>query len=266
MINLTKVWIFLLTFSLLPITLGYQWSGRLGLFAGLFISILLIIIVSQYTGKVLKQSVQANRLRGQDPWNVTEICEELSDKLSFQCPEVWMTQGPEFMALVDAPSPIRPRIYISEKHFGLLSTDEKKCFLGLMISQCYLLQQWWPGIPLLMLISIYETILKFEKRLKLKVLSKALHLVFTIIALALVNRRFFYEVDNLSLQLCGSRTLISKTIWKAYSYQMSDGEPIADFSVFGFHNLTRPKLKLNWLSFHPSLRRRTYKLIGNELI
>lgn len=266
MITLTKVWIFLLGFSLIPLTIGYQWSGRLGLFIGLAISVTLFLIISQYTGKILKQSVQARKLKGQDPWNISEICEELAEKLQFQSPQVWLTEGNEFIAVVDSPSPLKPRIYLSEKHFCLLNSEEKKCLLSLLISQSYLLQKWWPGIPLLILISIYETVLKIEKFVRVSLLSKGIHFVFTIFALLLVNRKFFYDVDNLSLQLCGSRNLLSQTIWKVSSFQMADGEAIADFSVFGFHNVTRPKLKINWLSFHPSLRRRTYKLIGHDLI
>ncbi len=89
--NSTKVWVFILTSSLLFLVIGYQVAERLGLLIGFLAAITLNFFVFVYGESRALSRLDAKRLKGQDAWGLNEKVERLSMKLGFQAPSIYLT-------------------------------------------------------------------------------------------------------------------------------------------------------------------------------
>lgn len=92
--NNTKVWLLLLLSSLLWLFFGYEFGDRLGLLLG-FIAALLFNVFSFYHDETkLLSQLNANPVRGQDAWGLSEKVSRFSQIMNVPLPQIFVIPHP----------------------------------------------------------------------------------------------------------------------------------------------------------------------------
>ncbi|RYZ79419.1 MAG: hypothetical protein EOP06_27230, partial [Proteobacteria bacterium] len=88
--NSTKVWTFILISSLVLLMIGYEIGERLGLLIGFLIAVGLNFFVFFYGESQILKSLQAEEVRGQDPWGLGPMTDNLCNLSGTSPPRIFV--------------------------------------------------------------------------------------------------------------------------------------------------------------------------------
>lgn len=220
--NTTKVWLIILLFSIALMFFNYWAAGRLGLFIGLFLAIVLNIFIFIYGDGDINKRLHSQVFSGNDPWQANQVIKKLSAKLNMSPPTFrvmhsrsessycgWQTYQGGFICLSDS---ILSK-YSSEEIEALIA--QQLCFLKVTDTVRHRLASIATNTILgcgyfidgLIPVNFFPEI---NKSFFLKPFSWLGYLI-----LKLAYRPGDYlTADSMSVELLNSRNLLSKVIWK----------------------------------------------------
>lgn len=129
-----RTWILAAFSTLFLLLICYITLERVGLFLGLFFSILWNYAMLLHKHKNSLHYFKAKNIQGQDPWKLNDILREYESK--FCCPQIslYLCDRPEPLCLISVSHWQKPYLLISESLLNLLSPAEIESLLALCVS------------------------------------------------------------------------------------------------------------------------------------
>lgn len=145
--NSTKVWIFILTSSLILLILGYELAERLGLLLGFCLAVSLNFFVFFYGESPLLKQLSARLVKGQDPWGLQEMMDRFSEQMTLkEIPELYIIPQETETAFCVNQAWRRGSIGISTALLQNFSREDVEAVLAHQICHLQKLDSFWFGV------------------------------------------------------------------------------------------------------------------------
>jgi heat shock protein HtpX len=271
--NSTKVWIFIVVSSLLLLMFGYQVAERLGLLVGFVIAVILNFFVFFYGESPVLKNLNAQPLRGQDPWGVRPLVERFSDHVGVDRPEVFMLPLKTQTAFCLNHAWRKSSIALSSGLLNSFSPEDLEAVIAYQI--CYLqkLDTFASGVTFTLanaLIGLGHLLDHFwppnyfltQHRKQTPFLYMLAPLAWAIVKLASGHKKFYLN-DLQASELIHDRFRLAEVLWKLEGLAQTQPLKVPPGSSHLF--MVNPegfRQKNFWLRSHPTIQKRLQKLMG----
>jgi heat shock protein HtpX len=266
--NSTKVWIFVVAFSLGTLVLSYQIGERLGLLLGFLLTVGINILIFYYGDSHLLTKLKAQPLDGRDPWGLIEKVHDFSHKMNIPPPSLYLIDSPSVAICSVGHSWRRGAIGLTSGLLTHLNPQEIDAVLVYQIHQIHKLDSFIFGITSTVAFSIigFGKILdQFTvKPLSLGKVSFFTHLFsplsWLIICISSPKSTFFRN-DQLTASVIPDRFVLAEALWKLQG--ASQTRPLNIPSCTSHLFIVNPYQESNWFfKIHPPISARIRHLVG----
>lgn len=264
---------FVLATIFLAIICSSYWAwGRPGLLWGFILSLAVHWLTFFYADQRLLGLFHAERLEGQDPWNILSRLKTLSQKARIPMPQVYMTYHETMNAYSVARNHKNSAIVLSRALTAHLSEDELTAVLAHEVARIKHLDTVNLSVTsaLMSAILFFSFLLPQGKAENSKVL-RALYAFFAHLTAPLallvrrltVSSRLYYAIDARAVELTQDSMAYAHMLWKLQSYASTKKVLIPPSTAHLF--IVNPLTSRGWGRYfqaQPPLEQRVRRLIG----
>lgn len=270
--NSTKVWIFVLGTSFFLLILGYNLGSRVGLLLGFLAALVLNALVFFYGESHLLAVMQAERLSGQDPWDLIGQVKRKSEELGLPAPAIYLTPHASVSAFCVGHSWKRGSICFTRGLLQVLTPAELDAVVAHQLCHIRRLDTFSFGVSSTLanaIVGLGQVLDSFWPTNFLR--QKKQHLIFSsllspfgwLIIKLVAGQKAFFENDLMASQLIQDRQRLGQVLWRLEG--LAQTEPLRVPPCTSHLFIVNPegfRQKNFFLKSHPSIERRLKKLLG----
>lgn len=269
-----QIWIFVFLMSLTLMLLGFQFSGRSGLWMGFLISAFFLTLFFFFSTPALLTQLQCSPVRGSDPDNLKEMTVRFSKLLGVATPDIYVFPSRSVTGFALSQGINSSSIAVSSELLRRLTESEREVVIALLvgfikshshfnfnlasgfahslIGFAQLLDSYWP------------TNWSAQKHLQFRpFLYLSLPVAGTILRFAQTTQKHFAN-DEVVTQVLNDKNRLAQVLWKldAYSHSLPLDIPPGTHHFF----VTNPEgsRESNWFfESHPKMDQRIRRLAGH---
>lgn len=272
--NSTKVWIFILISSLALLALGYEVGERLGLLVGFFLAISLNFFVFFHGDSPVLVALEAQELKGQDPWGLRDLINKYADHLGLPYPDIYVIPTKSQTAFCVNRSWRKSSLAISEGLLGKFNRDDLEAVVSLQMCSLKSMDSFLFGVTntlanaLMGLGNILDHFWPPNYFLLRSQKQRPFLKIFTPLSWFLIklssSHRSIYQNDLLAAELIHDRFRVAEVIWRLDG--LAQTQPLRNIPNGASHLfIVNPEgfsAKHLFLKSHPSIRDRLQRLMG----
>ncbi|MGZ3772745.1 MAG: M48 family metalloprotease [Pseudobdellovibrionaceae bacterium] len=263
--NSTKVWITILTSSLIFLIVGYQLGERLGLLIGFLLAILLNFFVFYYGDNHILAKLNAIKIKGQDAWGITEKVQRLSTKLGMPEPTIYVTPHMSINAFCVGHSWKVGSLGLTTGLLQKLSDEELESVIAHQLCHIYNLNTFAFGLASTLANSIvgFGQFLDSFLPYKLQFFKPLFSPLGWVIIKSVVAEKSFFKNDLMAAELLEDRMRLGEILWRLEG--LSQTKPLVIPPCTSHLFMVNPegfKQKNLFLKSHPAIEIRLQKLMG----
>jgi heat shock protein HtpX len=264
-----KVWVFLGIVALAHVFVGYRIGGRTGLWVGFAIAAVLITLVYFYAEPPLLEKFRAEKLGGQDAWNLRELADRYARLAGVPPPDLFLMENPTAIAFSMGQ---RPLICVSSSLLKKLTTPEIEAVIAHQVCHLQRIETFSFSLASALAHSLVGLSTILDRSWPLNWTSKGMRqrpfltllspLAGLIIRIAMSDRNYF-ENDDLAASFIADRKALASALWKIESYCQT--QPLDILPCTNHLFIVNPEglKESNWFFVtHPKMESRLKRLVG----
>ncbi len=269
MSNSLKVWLFLISTTILILISGYYIGERQGLFIGFLLALGINYLLFFFGESHLLSQFQAVEVEGQDAWGLNNIVRHYARKAGIPKPRVYIIAHANPVAFALGRSLHHSAITLSLGLIERLSSEQIEAIVALQTTQIRSLDTFAFGMSS----TLANAILGFAKILDSmwlpKYFSRSLNwqpfgqifapVAWLILRLS-INPLTYYQNDLQAAELLEKPNLLAETLWRLDA--MNTAQPMKVPLCTEHLFVVSPNRNEKKLITHPSVEQRIRKLIG----
>lgn len=263
--NRTKVWIFILTNSLLLLIVGYQLGERLGLILGFLLAIVLNFFVFVYGESRILTKMNAHKVKGQDAWGLNDKVQYYSKKLGVPAPAVYITPHTSVNAFCVGHSLKSNALGFTAGLLNKMSDKELDAVVAHQLCHIRRLDTFAFGISSTLANSIvgFGQFLDSLLPRKINIFMNLFSPLGWIIIKLVVGKKSFIDNDIMAAELLEDRKVLGEILWRMEG--LAETVPLAIPPCTSHLFMVNPegfKQRNLFLKSHPAISFRLKKLMG----
>lgn len=267
-----KVWMFIALLSLAHLFVGYKIAGRLGLFVGFTMAVILNIMIFFFGETQLLARMRARKLSGQDPWGLNDIVKKYAKLVGLAAPSVYLMEHMTATAFSIGRPWKRGSICVST---GLLKDFTPQEVEAILVNQvCHIKRSdtFSFGVTSTIANSFVGLAQFLDHLWPVNWFKGPLHhrpfatllspLAWIVIRFAVSDRNYF-ESDDLAVSLLTDRKALAQALWKLEG--LSHTKPLHVPPCTSHLFIVNPEglRETNWFFLtHPKMENRIRRLLG----
>lgn len=272
-LNSTKVWIFILLSSLVLLLAGYELGERLGLLIGFLIAVALNFFVFFFGDSQILRSLQAQELKGQDPWGLLDLVQEYADHVGLVTPHVYLFPANSETAFCVNHTWRKGSLAFSTALLKNLSKEDLEAVVAYQVSALKKMDSFLFGMTSTLANAVigagrlldhfwppnYLLTAEQKQRPFLKLIAP---LSWGLIKLS-ATHRIFYENDLLAAELIHDRFRLAEILWRLEG--LAQTQPLKTPPCSSHLFIVNPEGDTQnylFLKSHPTIQMRLQKLMG----
>lgn len=268
----TKVWLFILSTSLVLLAYGYSNFGRLGLILSFFAALGLNALIFVFGDFKLYGFFKSTAIKGRDAYGLNALKDELCQKLQLSKPEIriYESEGINAFTLGLFWSP--PTIFLSTALLNTLSSEEIKNVLTAGLVQVKRTDSFGFSVVSVLANTVWGFAQWVDKIIFLKPFHKKKIIFFEYLARpiawflvkSIANYESFYKTDQHVCQILKDKRQYCELLWKLEGFSKTCPGQIPKGTSHLF--LVHPDvLSTNFFDkIQPSVAKRIIHLIGHS--
>ncbi len=278
-----QIWLFIFTLAITLMLIGFQVSGRGGLWLGFLIAAFLLTIFYFYATPPIIAYLEGERVLGHHPQNLTELASKFARMIGAPIPSIYIFPSKNISAFGINQSVQGASIGLSSELLKKLSQDEIEVviasqvafikshtqfnfslFAGLshaLIGFSAMLDSYWPTNW--MAINSQPSRTRETLRLEFRPISSLIMPLAGAILRFNLNPQKYYSIDEITIQLTQKKLTLAEVLWKMHSYSQCQPLDIPPGTHHFFMTNPEGLRDSNWIfETHPKIDQRIRKISG----
>lgn len=268
-----RIWLFMFLLSMVLMLGGYQIGSRAGLWIGFFVASIFFTMIYFFADPPLISFFNARKLSGQDPWGLNSLSAKYSRLIGIAAPDIYLVSSTSISAFSLGPSFRQSCICLTTELLKRLSVEEVQAVIAHQVCHAKGLGSFNFSILSALIHSLTGFAVLLDsawppnwtqngKSRFHPFLTTAAPIAGALLRFAQNDRKYF-ENDELSASLIGSKKAIANALWKIESYCQTRPLDIPPCTNHLF--ITNPEglKESSWFFMtHPNVENRIRRLVG----